>query len=70
VAGPFPESVRYTALYSRSDGIVDWRACLDPTADELVEIRASHCGMALNRSAYEEVARVLGDASVSLPRAA
>jgi triacylglycerol lipase len=70
VAGPFPESVRYTALYSRSDGTVDWRACLDPTADELVEIRASHCGMALNRSAYEEVARVLGDASVSLPRAA
>ena len=70
MTGPFPEDVRYTALYSRSDGIVDWRACLDPAADQLVEIHASHCGMALNRSAYEHVARALEDPRTSLPRAA
>ena len=29
----FPSEVRYVALYSRTDGIVDWRACLDPAAD-------------------------------------
>ena len=46
-------------VYSRSDGIVDWRACLDGAADELVEIRASHCGMAVNVAAYEQVARAL-----------
>ena len=30
--GDFPPEVGYVALYSRTDGIVDWRACLDPAA--------------------------------------
>lgn len=55
----FPPGVRYVSVYSRSDGIVDWRACLDDAADELVEIRASHCGMAVSVQAYEQVARAL-----------
>ena len=55
----FPPGVRYVSVYSRSDGIVDWRACLDGAADELVEIRASHCGMAVSVQAYEQVARAL-----------
>jgi pimeloyl-ACP methyl ester carboxylesterase len=60
LAGPFPDDVHWTALYSRTDGIVDWRACLDPQASELVEVRASHCGMALNAQVYAEVAAALG----------
>lgn len=56
---PFPPDVRYVCVYSRSDGIVDWRACLDGAAEELVEIHASHCGMAVSREAYEQVARAL-----------
>jgi triacylglycerol lipase len=61
LAASFPEEVRYVSVYSRSDGIVDWRACLDPAADEQAEITASHCGMALNREAYEVLARALAD---------
>jgi triacylglycerol lipase len=57
--GPFPGEVPWTAIYSRSDGIVDWHACVDPRASECVEVRASHCGMALNARVYREVARVL-----------
>jgi triacylglycerol lipase len=57
--GPFPDEVPWTAVYSRSDGIVDWHACVDPQATECVEVRASHCGMALNAGVYREVARVL-----------
>jgi pimeloyl-ACP methyl ester carboxylesterase len=59
LAGEFPEDVGYISMYSRSDGIVDWHACLDPTADQLVEVRASHCGMALSRDVYEHVAASL-----------
>jgi triacylglycerol lipase len=59
LAAGFPDDVRYVCVYSRSDGIVDWRACLDPAADEHVEIRASHCGMAVSRPAYEAVATAL-----------
>jgi pimeloyl-ACP methyl ester carboxylesterase len=57
--GPFPKSVPWTAIYSKSDGIVDWRACVDAGASECVEVRASHCGMALNAAVYREVARFL-----------
>jgi pimeloyl-ACP methyl ester carboxylesterase len=53
-----PVEVRYTALYSRTDGIVDWRSCLDPHA-ELIEVRASHLGMGLNAEVYAELAHAL-----------
>jgi triacylglycerol lipase len=59
--GRFPAGVTWTAVYSRSDGIVDWRACVDPQASECVEVRASHIGMALNGSVYREVARALAE---------
>jgi pimeloyl-ACP methyl ester carboxylesterase len=61
VAGPLPPEVGYVALYSRSDGIVDWRSCIDPHADACVEVRASHCGMGLNAGVYRAIARALGD---------
>ena len=73
LVGPFPASVGYIAVYSRTDGIVDWRACLDPGADERVEIDASHCGMAVNEGAYSHVARALAafaDGEAALPLAA
>jgi pimeloyl-ACP methyl ester carboxylesterase len=60
LAGPFPDDVGYVSLYSRTDGIVDWRSCLDPDADALVEVRGSHCGMSLNPEAYRAIARALG----------
>lgn len=59
LAGPFPSTVGYVALYSRSDGIVDWRACLDPEAQRRIEVWASHCGMGLNAGVYEQVAAAL-----------
>ena len=71
--GPFPDEVGYVSVYSRSDGIVDWRSCLDPAATDYVEIPASHCGMSLNHHAYRTVAVALGafaDYEDDLPRAA
>jgi pimeloyl-ACP methyl ester carboxylesterase len=54
----FPTGVGYVSIYSRSDGIVDWHACLDPAAEH-VEIHASHCGMAVNGGAYRAIADAL-----------
>ena len=56
---PVPDEVGYVAVYSRSDGIVDWRACLDPEADEHVQVNASHCGMGLNAQTFLAVAGAL-----------
>src|ERR671925_648568 len=44
LAGPLPAGVGFVSVYSKSDGVVDWRACLDPCADDHVEIRSSHVG--------------------------
>jgi triacylglycerol lipase len=59
LAGPLPPEVGLVAVYSRSDGIVDWRACLDPSADEQVEIASSHIGMAVSPAAWKAVASAL-----------
>lgn len=56
---PLPDDVAFTAIYSRRDGIVDWRACVDPVA-RAVEVRASHLGMALDPRVLEEVLIGLG----------
>jgi pimeloyl-ACP methyl ester carboxylesterase len=55
----FPADVGYVAVFSRNDGIVQWRACLDPAAGEHVEIDSSHCGMAVHRDVYTVVGRAL-----------
>lgn len=55
---PLPAGVSFTAIYSRRDGIVDWRACLDPFATP-VEVRASHVGMALDPTTIEQVVAAL-----------
>ena len=55
---PFPREVGFVSLYSRSDGVVDWHACLDPDA-HCLEVDASHCGMSVNADAYRAVAEAL-----------
>ena len=42
----------------RNDGIVDWRACLDPAAAH-VEVRASHIGMAVDPRVGDQVLSAL-----------
>jgi pimeloyl-ACP methyl ester carboxylesterase len=59
LAQPPPADVQLVSVYSKTDGVVDWRSCLDPHATELVEIRASHCGMAVSRAAWRAVADAL-----------
>lgn len=45
LAAEVPAGVQYLSVLSRRDGIVDWRACLDP-AGRNTEVHTSHCGMA------------------------
>jgi triacylglycerol lipase len=58
LAAPLPRSLRATAVYSRSDGIVDWRACVDPFANA-VEVDSSHGGMSVNLAVYKLLDRAL-----------
>lgn len=55
---PLDAGMPTMAVYSPSDGIVDWRACLDPYA-HCVEVDGSHCGMAVNPAVYGELEPLL-----------
>ena len=55
---PLPPPLRAVAIYSRTDGIVSWEACLDPYAEH-VEVESSHTGMSVNPQVYRVLARVL-----------
>jgi triacylglycerol lipase len=55
---PLDPSTPALSVYSRSDAIVDWRACLDPHA-RCIEIDGSHCGMSVNARVYRELELVL-----------
>jgi pimeloyl-ACP methyl ester carboxylesterase len=58
LAAPVPAGVGYLAVYSRRDGVVDWRACLDP-AGRHTEVHTSHCGMAADPVTLHLVSRAL-----------
>lgn len=62
---PLDPEMPTLAIHSRSDGIVDWRACLDPYA-ECVEVDGSHCGMAVNVNVYRELERLLEETEVDI----
>lgn len=53
-----PDGLAMTNIYSRRDGIVDWKACLDPLGRH-VEVPASHVGMAVDPYVIEAVAAAL-----------
>lgn len=62
---PVPEGIEFTAVYSKRDGIVDWRACIDPLA-RTVEVSASHLGMAFDPRVIDVISdSLLRSASVS-----
>jgi triacylglycerol lipase len=60
---PIDPDLGFTAIYSKRDGIVDWRACLDPAAEHL-EVRTSHVGMAVDPIVMDHVLRALREQQV------
>ncbi len=57
---PMPTGVDLVSLFTKSDGIVDWRACVVPGATN-IEVGGSHLGMGLRpqtlRVVMEQLAR-------------
>jgi pimeloyl-ACP methyl ester carboxylesterase len=59
VTSPFPDGVGFISVYSRSDEVVRWEACLDPAAIQL-EVDTSHIGMGFSRGVWTALASELG----------
>lgn len=56
----FPADVRQLAIYSRSDGIVDWQMCVTGDSGIDREVLGTHVGLAHNPFVYRLVAEFLG----------
>lgn len=61
----FPSSVPQIAVYTRTDGIVNWRFCVndDPKTD--FEVRGTHVGLVFNPRVYRLIANHLARVPVS-----
>jgi triacylglycerol lipase len=60
-----PDSMFETAIYTRDDGIVDWRYCMTRNPEVDFEVPGTHIGMAFNPAAYAIVAERLARAQSS-----
>jgi triacylglycerol lipase len=61
-----PNSIRQTAIYTRHDGVVDWRYCRTEKKGQDFEVRGTHIGMAFNSAAYAIIANRLAMVNSSL----
>lgn len=52
-----PLSIPSTAIYSRTDGVVRWHACIDTVSEhhENIEVRGSHSGLGFNPAVHYAV---------------
>jgi pimeloyl-ACP methyl ester carboxylesterase len=60
-----PDSMFETAIYTRDDGIVDWRYCRTMNPEFDFEVPGTHIGMAFNPTVYAIVAERLAKARSS-----
>ena len=53
--------VRCTAIYSKTDGVVHWRSCIERRQEntENIEVYGSHCGMAVHPAVLYAIANRL-----------
>lgn len=54
-----PAAVSETAIYTRDDGVVDWRYCITGNPENDVEVPGTHIGLAFNSSVFKVIAERL-----------
>lgn len=57
------KNIRRTAIYTKSDGIVDWQSCITREAAQNFEVTGTHLGLAFNFQAYKIIAERLRNSS-------
>jgi len=58
-----PASIAETAIYTKDDGIVDWRYCRTGDSDVDFEVPGTHVGLVFNPAVYTIIAERLAEAS-------
>ena len=68
LASGFPDAIPQIAVYTRTDGIVDWRFCINDDPSTNVEVPGTHMGLAFNPFAYRAIATHLATSTAAAPR--
>lgn len=56
---PLPAPVPTTAIYSKQDGVVPWKLCMEEKEDRIhqnIQVRSSHLGLGVNPAVLEIIA--------------
>jgi pimeloyl-ACP methyl ester carboxylesterase len=59
LANDLPAGVGMTAIYTKTDSVVDWRFCVTGDSEVDVEVPGTHLGLIFNPSAYHVIAKRL-----------
>ncbi len=59
---PLPDSIVEAAIYTKADGVVDWRCCVNDDPETDIEVSGTHVGLVFNSQVYRHVANVLASA--------
>ena len=59
---PLPRSIVQAAIYTKADGVIDWRCCINEDPETDIEVKGTHTGLVFNPQVYGHVATILADA--------
>jgi pimeloyl-ACP methyl ester carboxylesterase len=54
-----PDTIERTAIYTMTDGVVDWRSCVEEDERLNIKVDGTHSGLAFNPQVYRHVAKLL-----------
>ena len=57
-----PETISRAAIYTETDGVVDWRSCMEQEDELNTKVSGTHSGLAFNSQVYRRVAKLLAAA--------
>jgi pimeloyl-ACP methyl ester carboxylesterase len=55
----FPESVARSAIYTETDGVVDWKSCIEEDRRLNKRVDGTHVGLTFNPQVYRHIATLL-----------
>ena len=59
---PLAASIVEAAIYTKGDGVIDWRCCVNDDPETDIEVQGTHVGLVFNSQVYRHVANVLATA--------
>jgi pimeloyl-ACP methyl ester carboxylesterase len=57
-----PKSVQRAAIYTETDGVVDWQSCVEDEEELNTKVNGTHSGLAFNPQVYRRIAKLLSEA--------